>query len=357
MTSADCNLDVLDGDGLRRFEDLRHEAIAAVTARFFSVHGTIYERFGPRGRDACREDLGFHLDFLRPVLEFGLAAPMIQYLSWLDAVLSVRGIPSDHVLLSIEWLGEFFAEHLDPSDAVVVGAALGAIRSGFLRTREAPMPSPVSPKAWPEAIDFEDKLLGGNQQGAVNVMTSCLDRGRGLVDIEMHVVQAALYAIGEKWQANEVTVAQEHLATVLAQSAMSHALMLLPKVSLIGKRVLLACVETNHHAVGLHMVADAFQLAGWQVQYLGPNVPTGALVKQVADWKPHLIGLSISFPQQLRYAKDAIERLRELPNAPAIMIGGLAINRFPPLANLMAAEAAFADSRSAVTHALQLAGE
>ena len=104
------------------------------------------------------------------------------------------------------------------------------------------------------------------------------------------------------------------------------------------------------------MVAHAFQLAGWEVQFLGPNVPTGALLAQAADWKPHLVGLSVSFSHQLRYAKDAIERLRQLPDPPAIMIGGLAVNRFPPLAKLAGAGAMYADSGSAVSNAMQLAG-
>jgi methanogenic corrinoid protein MtbC1 len=356
MTSPDDNLEVLDREGLRSFGELGPEAISTVSARFFSVHGSAYERFGPRGRDACREDLAFHLEFLRPVLEFGLAAPMIEYLLWVEGVLSVRAIPSEHVLLSIDWLGEFFAERLEPRQASIVGECMRAVRSGYLLARETVRPAPISPEAWPESVAFEDELLGGNQPGALDVITDCLDRGRNLVDVEMHVVQAALYTIGEKWQANRVTVAQEHLATILAQSIMSHALLLQRKVRLIGKRVLLACVETNHHTVGLHMVADALQLAGWQVQYLGSNVPTGALVTQAADWKPDLIGLSISFPQQLRYAKDAILRLRQLPQAPAVMIGGLAINRFPPLAKLIGAQGSYPDSRSTVAHAMQLVG-
>ena len=50
--------------GLQRFEELRTEAIDAVTERFYTSHATAYAEFGQRGRAACREDLGFHLDFL-----------------------------------------------------------------------------------------------------------------------------------------------------------------------------------------------------------------------------------------------------------------------------------------------------
>ena len=71
-------------------------------------------------------------------------------------------------------------------------------------------------------------------------------------------------------------------------SVMTMGLLRSPPPAPIDRRVLLACVAGNHHAVGLRMVADAFQLAGWDVQYLGANVPTAALVRQAAEWNPTL---------------------------------------------------------------------
>ncbi len=71
---------VLGREGLQRYHGLRTDAVHTVTARFYAAHGSAYARFGPRGRDACGEDLAFHLEFLRPVLEFGMVAPMVDYL-------------------------------------------------------------------------------------------------------------------------------------------------------------------------------------------------------------------------------------------------------------------------------------
>jgi methanogenic corrinoid protein MtbC1 len=59
------------------------------------------------------------------------------------------------------------------------------------------------------------------------------------------------------------------------------------------------------------MVADAFLIAGWEVQFLGANVPTTSLIRQTAEWKPDLIGLSVSLPQQVRVAKAVIVQLNE----------------------------------------------
>ena len=352
-------LNTLDANGLLHFQGLQTEAVNAVTARFYAAHGSIYERFGQRGQEACREDLAFHLEFLRPVLEFGLLQPMVDYLRWLGSVLVARDVPADHLAQSLDWLADFFGEAMAPTEGAVVVAALQAARSTFVESCDAPPTPPKPPEAWPEAGAFEAALLAGNQREALALINQCLDQGRRLVEVELHVIEPALYNIGEKWQANQVTVAQEHLATAIVQSVMTVALLRSPPPSPIGKRVLLACVDGNNHAVGLHMVADAFLLSGWEVQYLGANVPTRALVQQVAVWKPDLVGLSVSFPQQLRVVKmvigELVERLGQA--RPAVIVGGLAINRFNQLVDALGADASSADAETAVISASRIVGK
>lgn len=351
--TIDAGLLTLDAKGLQRFKALQADAVSAVTERFYAAHGATYAEFGEHGREACREDLAFHIEFLRPVLEFGLLQPMVDYLCWLNGVLVARSIPAGHLELSLDWLAEFFVAHMDAADGAAVAAALHAARDQFLATGNAPVSPPVAPAAWPEAATFETALLAGNQREALAVVTRCIDSGHNLVEVEMHVIQPALYRIGEKWQANQVTVAQEHMATAIVQSVMTVGLLRSPPPALLNKRVLLACVEGNNHAIGLRMVADAFQLGGWDVQYLGANVPTPALVAQAAEWRPDLVGLSVSFPQHLRAVKTIIAKLGEqLGDArPAVIIGGLAINRFNKLAGAVGADACMADAQAAVASA------
>ena len=343
----------LRAEGLRRFKALQEDAVSAVTERFYATHGSAYEQFGARGREACREDLAFHLEFLRPVLEFGLLQPMVDYLCWLASVLAARGVPVQHLALSLDWLGEFFAGHMDAADGAVVSAALQASRTQYLHAQAVPVAPPSPPEAWPEAAALEAALLAGSQREALAIVGRCIDSGCSFVDVELHVMQPALYHIGEKWQANQVTVAQEHLATAIVQSVMTVGLLRSPPPALSGKRALLACVEGNNHAVGLRMVSDAFQLAGWDVQDLGANVPTRALVGQAVEWKPDLVALSMSFAHQFRAAREVVEQLRErLGSArPPVLVGGLAVNRFSRLAGMLGADASGADAQAALANA------
>lgn len=342
---------VLGTTGLQRFQELRGDAINAVTERFYGTHGSLYAQFGQRGRDACREDLAFHLDFLRPVLEFGLIQPMVDYLRWLSSVLSTRDIPSEHLAMSLAWLADFFGDTMQDADAQLVVGALHEVRERYLEVGLAPPPVDVwMPEPWPEAVTFESALLVGDRHTAAALLGRALEEGRGLIDIELHMIQPALYEIGRRWQRNEVSVVQEHLATAIAQAVMTGGLLQSAMPAANGSTVVLACVEGNQHSVGLQMVADAFQLAGWEVQYLGANVPTNALLQHVAHHRPALLGLSVSFPQQLRVVKEIMAGLALAHGdaRPAVIIGGLAINQFDRLAGQLGADAWSPDAGAAV---------
>lgn len=343
----------LRSEGLQRFRSLQPDAIAAVTERLYDAHGSLYAQFGQHGRDACHEDLAFHLEFLRPVLEFGLLQQMVDYLVWLGSVLQSRAIPSSHLAISLDWLGEFFAANMDLADGGMVAAALREAREGFESAADLPVVAPMRGKPWAQTEAFETALLTGLQHEALAVVNRCIDDGHNLIDIEMNVIQPALYEIGKKWQLNQISVAQEHLATAIVHSVMTLGLLRSPVSPTRGKRVLIACVQGNNHAVGARMVCDAFQLAGWDVQFLGADTPTAAIVRHATEWKPDLIGLSVSFPQQLPAAKDVIARLKERLGStrPPVILGGLAINRFVYLAELVGADTYCPDPQDAVTYA------
>jgi len=354
--TVDAGLKTLGVEGLRQFHALQADAVTAVTERFYATHGSVYERFGARGRDACREDLTFHLEFLRPVLEFGLLQPMVDYLNWLRDVLAARKVPADHLDLSLTWLAEFMIGRMDAANGSMVGAALLSARTKFLDRGAAPLAPPIPPEPWPEMAAFEAALLAGDQRAALAVVNRCMDDGNSLVDVELHIIQPALYAIGEKWKANQVTIAQEHLGTAIVQSVMTMAMLRSPPPVPINRRALLACVEGNDHTIGLRMVADALHFAGWDVQNLGANMPTLSLVNHAAEWTPDLVGLSVSLPQQLRVVKAVISLLDErLGSArPAVIVGGLALNRFNALSRVVGAAAFGADPKEAVVQARRL---
>jgi len=284
---------VLEPADLAEFIDLQPAAVEAVSGRFYAEMSSFYLRFGNQGRQSCSEDIQYTLDFLRPVLEFGFLQPFVDYLRWLCSMLAARNIPAEHVVTSLDWLGDYYGAHLSGSGSGKFLSAIRAAKDGLQGASALNIVGEIDknmPTAWPECEAFEQALLQGNRRTASELFMARIQSGASFVDVELHLVQPALYQVGRDWQDNKVTVAQEHLATATAVTLMAQAFPGAAELAADARKVIFACVQGNEHEVGLRIVADAFELNGWNVRFLGANTPSRALVDLVKSWAPDLMG-------------------------------------------------------------------
>ncbi len=352
MTPTFSGTPVLDDAGLQRYRALRDDLIAIVLAQYERAVAGSEPRGSADNRRTMREYLGYGLEFLAPVLEFGIMAPMVDYLRWVESVLVGRHLPPDALVRVLDLVADGCAAHMTAGDGVIITAALQRIRREFVAEHD-PVEGGATrhePEAWAECGEFADALIDGDRRHALWMLDSRLARGRSLIEAEIHLIQPALYEIGRRWQQNRVTVAQEHLATAIARSVMAQGLARSPVESPNGRTVLLACVAGNRHSLGLQMVADAFQLSGWTVQYLGADVPTADLLSHVARLRPDLVGLSASFAHQLTIVREIIDRLITAygSDRPSVIVGGLGANQFEEITGRLGADGWHADAASAV---------
>jgi methanogenic corrinoid protein MtbC1 len=152
-----------------------------------------------------------------------------------------------------------------------------------------------------------------------------------LQDIHLKIIQPAQHEIGRLWQENRISVAQEHLATAVSQLALSHLYRHLPRDPSNGKVILLACVEGELHEVGARMASDILEMAGFDVRFLGANVPTSHLVRMVREQTPDLLALSVTMTYHLPALRAALEQTRAAAPRLPIAVGGLAFTWIPGL--------------------------
>src|SRR5215472_3745337 len=78
-------------------------------------------------------------------------------------------------------------------------------------------------KGWPlPARLFTRAILLGHRRAALDVVTGAIELGLPVADVYVEVVETALYEVGRSWEANEITVAEEHMATAIAQYVIAH---------------------------------------------------------------------------------------------------------------------------------------
>lgn len=336
---------------IQAFLKVREVAIDQVCKRFYEIYPDLLPTFGARGVEATREDIGYTLDFLRPALEFGYIKPFVDYLFWLTEVLTTRGVSAQHVLTMLDWLAECFETEMGNEQGATIAALLRSAKADVIsKQRVASGIDEHMPEAWPEYVDLEKALLKGDLRSAKEIFDKRTAEGNSLLELELHLVQPALYQVGRDWQQNKVTVAQEHLATSTAITLMAQEFTRTKRGVPNGKKVICACVKGNNHAVGIRIVADAFELNGWEVLFLGKDVSSQDLIERTRAFEPHLICLSVSIAEHLQIAKSTIKSLHMTfaEKVPAIMLGGLAVNAHTPLAQVVGADLFAPDAKKAL---------
>ena len=179
-------------------------------------------------------------------------------------------------------------------------------------------------------------LLDGDRDDASSIVSELIPKRARVADIYLQILAPAMFQIGELWCDGKVNVAQEHLATQITLEQMDKLRLIQSIPRSLSYRVMVCCVEGEQHFIAAKMAADLFQMEGWQVDYLGPNVPTPALIEIVSTRRPNLLALSITMEANLRRTQTLVKKIRKLPAAPYIIVGGRAAvgvnsgrNKFP----------------------------
>jgi methanogenic corrinoid protein MtbC1 len=201
------------------------------------------------------------------------------------------------------------------------------------------------------ADEFLAALIKGDRRAAEHLIDRALDRNKDLRSLYLEVLQPAMWEVGRLWQENQISVADEHLATAITQAAMGRAFERVYQWRDQRTPTLIAaCADDERHQMGLRMLCDLLELEGWDTVYLGASVPVESLVSMVEKRKPNVVALSATIAPHLPRIRSAIEAIRA-SNAspmPLIMVGGRAIGGDELLARRMGADFTAGDASNAV---------
>jgi diguanylate cyclase (GGDEF)-like protein len=173
---------------------------------------------------------------------------------------------------------------------------------------------------------YGDALRIAQTAAAEQVVDDALAAGLTPSAIQSLIIEPAMVRIGQLWEADAITVADEHLATAVSQAVL---VKLFDRLSVARprsrERVLLAAVERQHHVLGLRMIADVMEGAGFDVLYLGADVPVDALRRFAAEHQPAITGLGFALSVGVGILAESIHAVQQACPATRIMLGGRAV--------------------------------
>lgn len=137
-------------------------------------------------------------------------------------------------------------------------------------------------------------LLNGDRQKCSTIAKQYLSENSSIKDLYENIFRESLYEVGVLWENNKITVATEHMATAIVEGILNELYAELEMQEKQNKKVLLTCVDNELHQVGIKMVADVFEMNGWESKFLGTGIPISELVQFIKQENPEAVAISMS---------------------------------------------------------------
>lgn len=316
----------------------------------------VWKPYGEKGRELSIRDAGYHLPFLAESVNSKEPLVFSNYIKWVRKLFNGLNLPAKAIHDTLYCTQEVLKKEL-PAEAFL--SMDGSFQVAFKALEEplTSLNSYINPDEYLGrlALDFNKALLEGNRHYASEIIMNAVEKGTPVKDIYLQVFQKSQYEVGRLWLENKITVAKEHFCSAATQQIMS---MLYPYIFTTQRKnrtFVAASIGGELHEIGIRMVADFFEMEGWDTYYLGANSPLGSLVQSVKDNKAEVIGLSIAMPYHRSLLKETISELRDrLQTDTRIIIGGNALAEVSDPAVTFGADGYAPDALNAVQLAEKL---
>lgn len=172
-----------------------------------------------------------------------------------------------------------------------------------------------------------NRLADCDKAAAVRAALDAVESGAlSVVELYQEVLTPLLAEAGDGWQRGSLRVWQEHLASAAIRTIVEALYPQVLKAKAArrpsGRSVLLACPPEEGHDLGLRMVADRFEMAGWTSYFIGADTPLEELVDAGRRLRVEALALSSSTHFHKVALRRHVERLRrELPGV-RVWLGG-----------------------------------
>jgi len=337
----------------------QNELAETIVARLYEHQSVVWKPFGDPGRAKSVRDEGYHLTYLSEALAAGDPALFSDYLNWAKVFFAGLKFREDMLPTTIGATRQVLEETLAPE---LGQAALEYLDIALAACQHAPTSLASFIEAGSPLTDlargYIDALLRGDRQSASQIILESVRQGTAIKDIYLYVFQSSQREIGRLWQTNQISVAQEHYCTAATQMIMSQLYPYIFSSEKKGRRMVVACVGGELHEIGARMVADFFEMDGWDTYFLGANTPIDGVLRAIAERKAEVLSISATMTFHIDKVASLIAEVRRagLGDRTKMMVGGYPFNISPSLWQSVGADAFARDANQALNVAESLVG-
>jgi MerR family transcriptional regulator, light-induced transcriptional regulator len=276
------------------------------------------------------EIVRLHLEALDCALSMRAPELLADQLRWQRVRLESAGATfgPDEVALSIR---RSLATHLDETGR----AAVEEIQNAAAVLGESAILTDATVELEGPAKDYLDAALDGRRDDAIGIIRDAILDDVDVVAIMLDILRPAQIELGRKWERGEISIAHEHYTTAITQLSLS---LLYPRLllnrTLLGRSLVATSVGAEAHEVGIRMISDLMEQAGWRTSYLGADVPHADVIERVAQHRADVLAVSATMAGHVRGVRELIAMLRADPRCAGVrvLVGGRPFTLSPRLA-------------------------
>ena len=201
---------------------------------------------------------------------------------------------------------------------------------------------------------YVQTLLVGDRPECRRLVEKAADCGVGPRQLLLELCWPAQEAIRELYRQHKISLASHHMATRLNRATVDRICGSLRMEPSNGRKLLLICGDAEPEELGGQITADLFEAAGYEVKFLGGGIPNDEVLHILGQWRPDLLCLFATMPQDMPAARKLIDYLRDVnaqPNLQVMCCGGI-YKRAEGLAEEVGADLFASDPGDAVPVAL-----
>lgn len=329
----------------------------AIVSQQYELQPELAVKYGPAGHLKCMQDARYHLSYLSQAVRVASPALFSDYIAWAKVMLAGRNIPAEDLALNLRCMQAGLRQHLSSEMGKLAGEYIELALQRLPRVPVKPESFLVANEPLSELAEaYLNALLHYDRQQASKLITGAITSGTPIKDVYLHVFQCTQYEIGRRWQMNQLSVAQEHYCTAATQFIMGQLYPYIFTGKKLGRRMVAASVSGELHEIGIRIVADFFEMEGWDTYYLGANTPVAGIVQTLAERQADVLALSATMTFHVQAVSDMIKTVRasEAGKNVKIIVGGYPFNIEPGLWQQIHADGSAPDADSTVDLATRL---
>ncbi|MEO7329011.1 MAG: cobalamin-dependent protein, partial [Minicystis sp.] len=187
-----------------------------------------------------------------------------------------------------------------------------------------PLASDAPDQRTPLRLAYLGAALAGKRGAAWDATIEARRQGLSIEGVYRELLIWTQRRIGELWASAQITVAAEHMASSVTQSVMGRLYADIPGDRPAG-HALIAGAEGELHALPAHLASDLLEIDGWNVAFVGTNVPEASLLAALTTEKPDVLGLSVTMAFNLPRTVALVQAVRSRFATLPVVIGGRAV--------------------------------